>query len=175
MSTVKKKIKLKTSKTPLNLLNELKSCIRDLYSVDPEKYIPKYTRLTCISELCIIHSEEECAQRLRLSSIRVIYEGYWLGVYVKGVVLPSTVLATKIIQERGLSAAIIITDHGVKAFLYGRDILPESVIKTYPSSRNIYAVIDHSDHEIIGFSKWDDSRKVYVNLYDLGLFLRILG
>lgn len=175
MPSEKERLELKTGKTPLKLVLKLKSTIRDLYGVDPDKYIPLNTRLTCIDSFCIIHSEIPSTRGLRLSNLRIIYEGSWLGVYVKRTALPSISLARRILQEHGLRSAILVSDQGVKAFLYGNDILPQSVIKIYPSSTGIYTVIDSSDQEVIGFSKWSSRRKVYVNIYDLGIFLRILG
>ncbi len=175
MPSEKERLKLKTGKTPLKLLLKLKLAIRDLYGVDPDKYVPLNTRLTCIDNFCVIHSEIPDARELRLSNLRIIYEGFWLGVYVKKTVLPSTSLARRILREHGLRSAILVSDQGIKAFLYGNNILPQSVIKIYPSTTGTYTVIDSSDQEVVGFSKWNSRRNVYVNIYDLGIFLRILG
>jgi hypothetical protein len=175
MPSEKERLELRTGKAPQRVVEKFKSTIRELYDVDPEEYINQGVRLTCINDFCAIHSEEISARELRLCGLRVIYEGLWLGVYTKKTVLPSTTLASRIIRERGLRSAIIVSDQGVKAFLYGNDILPESVIKKYPSKIGIYTVIDHSDNEVIGFSKWSSRKNVYVNLYDVGIFLRILG
>jgi len=171
----KKRIKLRSRRTPLKLLKKLKTIIKRLYNVNPEEYIPAITRLTCIDEFCIIHSEISSTQELRISGLRVIFEGSWLGVYTHRLITPSTLLARKIFRDQGVRAAILVAEQGVKAFLYGNDILPESVIKIYPPSIGIYAVIDCVDNEVVGFTKWSSEKGVYVNLYDLGIFLRILG
>jgi hypothetical protein len=175
MPTSKERVRLKTGKTPQRLMERLKRTVISLYGVNPEKYIPVDTRLTCINGLCIIHSEETYTSKLRVTGVRVLYEGSWLGVYTKKHVLPSTTLAARIIREYGLSSAIIVNEKAVKAFLYGNDILPESVIEIYPSSTGVYAVLDQLDHEVIGFSRWSSRRNIYVNLYDIGFFLRNLG
>lgn len=175
MPAVKKRVEFKTGKTPRRLVEGLKHTVSALYGVNPDKYIPENTRLTCIDRLCIIHSEEACASQLRLAGIRVLYEGGWLGVYTRNHVLPSTVLANSITRERGPSSAIIVSEQAVKSFLYGNDILPKSVIKIYPSTIGVYAVIDQLDQEVIGFAKWSKRKNVYVNLYDIGFFLRTLG
>jgi len=174
-SEEKKRIKLRSRRTPLRLLEKLKTTIKELYSVNPEYYIPPSTRLTCIDEFCIIHSEVSSTQELRTSGLRVIFEGTWLGVYTRGLILPSILIARRIFRDQGVQAAILVAERGVKAFLYGNDILPESVIKIYPPSRGIYAVIDGVDNEIVGFTRWSSEKRVYVNLYDLGIFLRLLG
>jgi hypothetical protein len=36
-------------------------------------------------------------------------------------------------------------------------------------------VIDSTDGAVIGFAKWNNTKAVYENVYDAGVFLRKLG
>lgn len=69
----------------------------------------------------------------------------------------------------------MVKEQGIKAFLYGNDILPESVIKVIPPLKGVYAVVDPLDEEVVGFVEWSSIKNVYANIYDAGVFLRKLG
>lgn len=172
MPSKKDEIVLKKGKVPSKILDKLRKTVEELYGVDPSKYIPLLANYVCFNEFCILYSGIKHLEKI---SATRLFEGSWIGVYYKKLVVPSVTLVKHIYAEVGTKAAVVVAEQGVKAFLYGNDVLLESVLRVIPPRKGLYAVIDSLDGEVIGFAKWDPARKVYMNVYDLGMFLRILG
>lgn len=168
-------IKLKTGRAPEKVVVKLKRTLEKLFGVDPGKYVKSPVKYTCLREdFCVLYSglltERDLDARLL-----VVYEGTWVGLYVKRLVVPSLSLTKSIYRERGVRAAIIVADPGIKAFLYGNDVLQQSVVEVLPPRLGLYAVVDQYDGEVVGFAKWNSKKRVYENVYDCGIFLRVLG
>ncbi len=146
--------------------------IRDKLGYNPDELFKPPLYYTCFNDKCIIHKGS--GKYFRATKL---YEDGWIGVIMDKHVYPSPIIYERIYHERGFRAAIIVGDRGVRAFLYGNDILPESIIREYPPLDSGVAVVDHSDHRVIGVAlrvKHEGSY-YYRNIYDLGMFLRVWG
>ncbi len=172
MPTQKKKLEFKQGRLPSKLRDRLADFVRKLYGEEFIDLIPVNLKYVCFErDLCLIYEKP-----LRgLDNLTVLFNAPWIAIYVNKHVLPSIPLVARIYREKGVRAAIVVKEQGVKAFLYGNDILVESVLKKIPPDKGVYTVIDGEDGEILGFVEWSEKKKVYVNLYDIGLFLRKLG
>jgi len=103
--------------------------------------------------------------------------------------IPSTRLF-ELAMEKGfeIGCAVVAKSQGVKAFLYGNDLLVSSVERfLHPIEKGVYvAVLDKEDMKVIGIGKFvinpeDFDRyvkegkmliPVVENIFDLGIFLR---
>lgn len=103
--------------------------------------------------------------------------------------IPSTRLF-ELAMEKGfkIGCAVVAKSQGVKAFLYGNDLLVSSVERfLHPIEKGVYvAVLDKEDMKVIGIGKFvinpeDFDRHVkegkmlipvVENIFDLGIFLR---
>ncbi len=171
MSSEKKTLKLKTGTVSKSTSEKIAKLLSELYGVNPSRYLPSVLNYTCFNEnLCIIYGS-----KLGLVNLKVLYENSWIAVYTKKRLVPSINIVRSIYSDQGVKAAIIVKEQGVKAFLYGNDILLESVLQVVPPVKKLFAVIDSADNEVIGFAAWNPRRRIYENIYDAGLFLRELG
>lgn len=92
-------------------------------------------------------------------------------------------------MNRRIRGAVVARERGARAFLYGNDLLLESVYKIYEPFRRglVVGVIDRKDMRVIGVGeattdldeamKWLKNkdyltRPVVINKFDLGVFLR---
>lgn len=171
MSPTKKVIKFRRGRPPQYVVNELKRILVDIYCASPLEFISggdiKYI---CFNDVCILYTGRD-----RLDALDVIYEGKWVGLYTKNTVAPSISVIRSIYDKHGVRAAIVVSEKALKAFLYGRDILSESVVEIIPPRGRLYSVIDPTDSEVVGFVKWSDEERVYKNIYDAGIFIRALS
>ncbi|ADV64644.1 hypothetical protein Desmu_0325 [Desulfurococcus mucosus DSM 2162] len=167
-----KMVRLKKGVAGGSIRMRLHRVLRDVYGVDPVEYVEGRLGYTCIDNVCLIYVADAAAP---LGNTPVIYMGSWVAVLVSGELAPSIPLVEKIYKDKGVRAAIIVREKGVKAFLYGNDVLPESIVEKREPVEGLVTVVDSSDHGIVGFAKWDPVRKVYRNIYDLGVYLRLLG
>jgi len=168
-NTVTPRLKYRSKPLPRKYLRRLELYIHDILRADPRKYILGEPRLTYIGETCIIH------EGLNEYPATTIYSGRWIGLLINDKPYLSPVIYEEIYRDNGFRAAVIAKEKGVKAFLYGNDLLPISVEKIYGPRRGPVAVIDKTDYRVIGVVQWDPRMRVYKNIYDLGLFLRNLG
>lgn len=172
MSSEKEIVKFKIGNVPSRRVERFKNTLRKLYGIDPEEHVGDRLQYTCLNkDLCVVYGKQHLPDVESL----VLYEDSWIALYIKKILAPSLSLIKKIYEKHGVKAAIIVSEKGVRAFLYGNDVLPQSVAKTIPPKLGLYAVIDSSDMEVLGFVKWDGKRQVYENIYDAGIFLRMLG
>jgi len=167
-----RRIKVKTGRVRGDLRRRLGKILRGIYGVDENEYLAGPLGFTCIGDICIVYS---MPSNLSVNGLTRLYMGRWVATVVNGVLTPSIPLVESIYASRGLRAAIVVAEQGVKAFLYGNDILLESIREKYEPVNQLVTVVDSSDREIIGFAKWDPRRKAYRNIFDLGLYLRLLG
>ncbi|WP_440059374.1 hypothetical protein ACSU1N_06200 [Thermogladius sp. 4427co] len=123
---------------------------------------------TCFDDTCLIYA-------LSSRAPNTIFDGAWIGVSLGGKAVLSTLLYTEVFNRVGYRAAVIASEKGVRAFLYGNDLLYESIIEIYEPIDSFIAVVDSSDKTVIGVAELDRERRVFRNIYDLGIFLRILG
>ncbi|MEM1695754.1 MAG: hypothetical protein QXJ18_03050 [Desulfurococcaceae archaeon] len=173
MSSKKKIIKLKLGRLPRKTADRIERLVSELYGVSTGDLIPKDLRYTCFEDLCIVYVHDPRIPGIL--SATEIFGGRWIALYVKGTLAPSIPLIKEIYKRTGLRAAIVVSEEGVKAFLYGNDVLPESVIELVPPSKGLYAVVDYYDKDVVGFAKWNPKKRVYENIYDIGIFIRLLG
>lgn len=173
---MKGKIKFKMGRIGKTLYTRLYNLFKNTFDVNPGEYIGIVNRdelrYLCINDLCIIHSIIAGAGEFGTNTI---YQGQWVATIVKGEITPSIPLVKKIYSSKGFRAAVLVGEKGVKAFLYGNDVLLESIIEKYEPVDGLVSIVDSSDNEIIGFAKWNPRKKVFENIYDLGIYLRILG
>ncbi|MCY0868247.1 MAG: hypothetical protein OWQ48_03335 [Desulfurococcus sp.] len=166
------KIKIRRGVAGRQLVARLYRILEEVFNARLERYISGRLEYTCINNTCIVY---EASTGFTERNLVVLYMSSWIAIVVRGEVVPSITLADRIFREKGYRATIIVGDKGVKAFLYGNDILPESIVEKHEPVDSIVAVVDSSDYEILGFAKYNPRRRIYENIYDLGVYLRILG
>jgi len=163
-----RKMRLEMNKLDDVYVGDIYTYIEKILGVDPSKYVNRELYYTCLDKYCIIH--EGCG---KVDKATLLYSGRWIGLLINSKPYLSTTLYEEIFRDKGFRAAIVVSENGVKNFLYGRDILEISVLEKYPPLDNPIAVIDHSDKNVIGVVEPEGD--FYRNIYDLGLFLRIFG
>ncbi len=166
---IEQKITYESKRLARRHLFILENYVRKSLRADPSNYIGNSLIVTCLGKTCIIHEGRNTYPATTL------YSGRWVGLIIDDYPYLSPVLYEEIYMEHGFRAAVIARDKGVKAFLYGNDLLPVSVQKVYGPKKHPLAVIDSTDHRVIGVVRWDPQKRIYRNIYDLGLFLRALG
>lgn len=143
--------------------------MRNVLDVAPDKYLCKEPEYSCFNELCIIYCSSE-AHYIHTNAL--VYGGRWIGVLIRNKPYISINIYEDVYRSGVFRASIVVSDMGCKAFLYGRDILKESIVSAHPPLNNPVAVIDNSDNRVIGVA--EPYHDVYKNIYDLGLFIRIM-
>jgi len=123
-----------------------------------------------------------------------VYAGLNLGFLTKNMFIPSPWLFEIIYKcVNTYISAVEVKERGVKAFLYGNDILLQSVEKVYPpiAKRMFVAVVDASDGRVVGVAlalygqdelqtllsrlregSEDPNKVVMKNILDIGCFVR---
>lgn len=166
-----KKINLKTGLLPQKLRMMLDEYLYEALDAEPREYLPGKLYYTCFDKLCIIHGGAG-----KYWSATRLYSGEWIGIIIHGKPYPSPIIYEKIYGSRGVRAAIVVKDKGAKAFLYGNDVLYESISRIIPPIEYPVAVIDEADDKVIGVARRAAGAKPYFqNIYDLGIFLRMFG
>lgn len=166
----KPKIKFKVLDTPLEYIEMLEKMLTDIYEADLYDYVSEKLKMLCFNDVCIIY------EPIGIEPAKItIYCGPWIAIMNRGKIAPSIPLINEIFRKKGVRGAIEVCERGIKAFLYGNDILIESIVTKYPPCDRLVAVIDHVDKEIVGFAEWDKENNVYRNIYDIGIFLRQIG
>lgn len=165
----KEKVLFKHGFLRLELVEEIRSYFLNVLEVEPSIYLCDEPRFTCFNEICVVY----CSSIQRtIPDKALIYSGDWLGVLIHGKPYVSPSVYENVFMKKGYRASIFVSDKGCKAFLYGRDILKESIVSAYPPLNNPVAVVDASDHKVIGVA--EPGGELFKNVYDLGLFLRVL-
>jgi ribosome biogenesis protein Nip4 len=172
MPAKEEKISLSRRSLTVRELRILRNMIRD-YGGDPGKIISGRPGLICMGEVCLISE----ASTRRYERATLLYKGRWLGVIYRGSILPSTEIVEEIFREKGPRNAIVVSDEGIKRFLYGRDVFPRNITRTIPPATGTLAVIDEADNSVVGFARLEciHGRRLYRNLFDLGVFIRRMG
>ncbi len=180
---------------------EVGGCVEQLYRElerafkreELERCMPKRLRATCriYPGLCLVIGREDVAAPAPLPGFEPLYMGEIVGIEVEGSVYPSPWLFERLYTCTGrIRSAVEAEQQGVKAFLYGNDLLVASVRKIYGPFRKgqVVAVIDPLDSRVIGVARAAmDLREVErarshgrtldvvaENIFDLGWFLRRL-
>ncbi len=156
-------------KLPYKIRSILNYYIREILQVNPTKYIGHEQYLACFDKYCFIHQGSG-----KFDGATLLFSGKWIGIVIGNKPYLSPLIYEEIYNDlREFRAAIIVKEKGVKNFLYGNDILPASIIKEYEPTNTIVAVVDEKDYSVIGVAKpIGINKKVYKNIYDIGLFLR---
>lgn len=152
------------------IMGVLKRFIRRKLGYDPDRLFKGSLAYTCFNNKCFIYQNGP-----GFNGASLLYSGLWIGVLLDNKPYLSPVIYERIYSEKGFRAAIVVGEKGVKAFLYGNDVLEQSIIRKYPPLDGPLAVIDASDHSVIGVVEPAKQRGVYRNIYDLGMFLREWG
>lgn len=163
-------VEIKRGIVDQRILDVLKRFIRRKLGYDPDRLLRGKLAYTCFNSKCFIYQDG-----LRFDGASLLYSGLWVGVLLDNKPYLSPVIYERIYSEKGIRAAVVIGEKGVKAFLYGNDVLEQSIIKKYPPLDGPLAVIDASDYSVIGVAEPAKQRGVYRNIYDLGMFLREWG
>jgi len=165
----RRRIKFANNPAPAEHVEALKKYILGAFNAELDLLVEVgELKETCFNNLCLIYQGTT-----ELS--RVVFSGGLVGIVKDGHVVPSPQLYTKLFQRFGWRSCVVATDKGVKAFLYGNDLLLESVAEIYPPVDSYVAVLDYYDYNVIGVAKWDEPSKVFKNVFDLGVYLRKLG
>lgn len=149
--------------------------------------IPQKLGITCnlYPRICIVTAID------REPGLKHLYIGAPVGIVIKGEIYPYPDLLQKIYECTGeIRSAVEAGPQGVRAFLYGNDLLAASVKKIYrPFGRgDIVGVIDTEDGRVIGVGRASldpeeilraraagrNTEAAVENVFDLGWFLRIL-
>ncbi|RLG81568.1 MAG: hypothetical protein DRO13_00780 [Thermoprotei archaeon] len=166
-----RKIRVRAGVLAKNYIALISSYLREKLCVNPSRYIKYPLHYTCFNDICIVHEETG-----KYYSVTLLYSGQWIGVMRGSGVYLSPLLYERVYSDNGYRAAIVVAERGVKNFLYGKDILAESIVEKYPPLDNPVAVLDEYDYRVIGVA--EPSRRmgnVFKNVYDLGIFLRELS
>jgi len=165
----RRKIKFVSKPSPAEHIEALKKYVGRAFNAELDLLVEVgELKETCFNDLCLIFQGIT-----ELSG--AVFSGELVGIVKEGHVVPSPQLYTKLFQRFGWRSCVVATDKGVKAFLYGNDLLLESVAEIYPPVDNYVAVLDYYDYNVIGVAVWDESSKVFKNVFDLGVYLRKLG
>ncbi|MET1160307.1 MAG: hypothetical protein ABWW65_05045 [Thermoprotei archaeon] len=167
---MEKRIRFRFGKLGKNPSLNLLEYIEKVLGTNPTDYFKLPLYYICLNDLCIVHEKSG-----KIDGVSLIYTGNWIGVLVGDDVYLSPQLYEKIYSRTGYRAAIVVSEKGIKNFLYGKDVLEESVLKKYPPLDNPVAVIDSYDNRVVGVAIPIRERRIYKNVYDLGIFLRRLG
>ncbi|MEM2204447.1 MAG: PUA domain-containing protein [Sulfolobales archaeon] len=151
------------------------------------KCIPQRFKITCnlYPGICIVTAIESEID------LKYMYAGSPVGIIINGEIYPYPGLLQEIYRCTGdTRSAVEAGSQGVKAYLYGNDLLVASVEKIYRPFRrgDIVGVIDPSDRRVIGVGRalldpreilrakamGRDTEAAVENIFDLGWFLRVL-
>ncbi len=174
MSANKRRVKFSVKPLPAELFRELKSYLGENLGVDYREFISGELWLTCLGKNCIIYN----SMGRRFYGLTLLYSDGWIGVWRKGAVAPSPRIYEEAYNRYGLRAALIPKPAGLKAFLYGNDILEISIDREIPPLNGPVAVVDPADNRVVGAAVKSRDRKgrvYYRNIYDLGMFVREWG
>jgi len=161
---------LKVFPAPAKWLSRLKALTKRLWMIDLDEFLCGHNYATCFDRECLLWSTSR-----ELVEARIIYEGSWIGLFHGKRLLPSTALVEKIFEKNYLRAAIVVSSKASELFLYGRDVFESSIVMKYGPVDSIVAVLEPEEKSVIGFASYDASCRCFRNLYDLGIFLRLLG
>lgn len=143
-----------------------------------------------VDRVCLVPRDISSIISSDLNNVDVIGSGTIIGWIKRGVTFVPSVHLFNVVKEKGfnLGCSVIAKPQGVKAFLYGKDLLALSVEQfLHPIEKGMYvAVIDPEDMVVIGIGRLviDPSElgillnegKVLVvaveNVFDLGVLLR---
>ncbi len=177
-----KHLRYKVIKADKNIIYGLKTMFK-LLRVEYRDFVKCRPYIYILGDLGILSCSEYGAKYFNAS---IVYSGEWLGIVVDNRVYLSTIVYEGVYKYLGeYRAAITVSEHGVKSFLYGNDLFASSVVEYYEPIYNPVAVIDSSDNRVIGVAepmvsenelinalKKGLEKPVYKNIYDLGFFIR---
>ncbi|MGC9148239.1 MAG: PUA domain-containing protein [Sulfolobales archaeon] len=146
----------------------------------------KYRELYAISKNFLDYINETLVSK----RIKIISLGLFIGFVRENRFIPSPQFLEELyLLSRRIRGAIVAKEKGVKAFLYGNDLLYESIHRIYEPFKRGYVVgvIDKYDMRVIGvgiaaadleeIKEWINKtdfrlKPVVYNEFDLGFFLR---
>jgi ribosome biogenesis protein Nip4 len=182
-------------KIEIKIIEDLIEAISKILSREEiERCMPKNLRVSCkiYQGICIVSSSPEFVNE-GISQLKVepLFMGKIVGVSLNNKVYPSPWLLEDLYECIGeIRSAVEAEQQGVKAFLYGNDLLVASVGKIYGRFRrgDIIAIIDPIDGKVIGVaramlnpseiaiarSRGEQSDLAAKNIFDLGWLLRKL-
>jgi len=177
-----KHLRYKVKKADKNIIYGLKTMFK-LLGVGYRDFVKCRPYIYILGNLGILSCSGYGAKYFNAS---IVYSGEWLGIVVDNRVYLSTIVYERVYRYLGeYRAAITVSEHGVKTFLYGNDLFASSVIEYYEPIYNPVAVIDSFDNRVIGVAEPMVSEKelinalkkglekpIYKNIYDLGFFIR---
>lgn len=151
----------------------------------------KTTLLLCTNKLTEVYVLSEALTKIvdevTAHGITPYSAGLYLGRLRKGAprFIPSTNILQEIYRETGeLVNALVVTEEGLKPFLYGGDILRKSVVGCYPPVRRGDVVAILGTDKIVyglGLSKIDSCEELEKkreldeaasNIFDVGWYIR---
>lgn len=182
---------VKCFESPDDLRRQLIYELSSIFQCNIVEALTPYERLIICSG---IFSEAYFVSDALLEVVKMLWERgrnpYCVGVYAgrirkhKPYIVPSITLANIIFSKLGTyTNSVVVSEDGLKPFLYGKDVLKASVIKTYPKLiPNGYAFIVGPDGQVygLGIAKVSDeelpqlnnNEVVVRNVFDVGWYLR---
>jgi len=147
-------------KIEIKIIEDLIEAISKILSREEiERCMPKNLRVSCkiYQGICIVSSSPEFVNE-GISQLKVepLFMGKIVGVSLNNKVYPSPWLLEDLYECIGeIRSAVEAEQQGVKAFLYGNDLLVASVGKIYGRFRrgDIIAIIDPIDRKVIGVAR----------------------
>lgn len=137
---------------------------------------------TCFNNFCIIFEDRG------FNDLNMIFKGRWVAGIVGEEVFISPWLYDIIYKQFGRRACIVVDGKGLEVFLYGGDLFASSIREYYEPIDNNVAVLDCRDNNVIGVAKplvkGHELRKlikervdkpVFKNIFDLGMYIRLVG
>ena len=176
------------------IVKEVTKYLRRLFSNDYLRCInlsEGYLLINEFNELFYVSDERLINVLNDVWVLKPLAAGFHIGWFFRGAeFIPSPALLEHLYSCLGvIRGAVEVSDLGVKAFLYGNDILLQSVIKIYkPIEKGMYvSIVDHLDKHVIGigrskygyrelrklmkFKELEKTLEVVSNVFDLGRYL----
>lgn len=178
-------------KCPEDVGSRIRSELQSLFQVDVVGLLNPYSMLVLCTAL---FTEAYLVSDELLSIIKKLWSAsrnpYSAGIYLgrlrrrKPCLIPSTMLASAVFSRLGRYVnSVVVSDSGLKPFLYGRDVLKASVIKAYPK------ILEGNPTFVLGIDGYvygvgiaaassedlerlNESEVVVKNVFDVGWYLR---
>ncbi len=172
---------VKCFECPEDLRIKILSELHMLFQNDVAELLKPYSRLIICSAL---FAESYLISDKLMKAVTKLWgvsrNPYCAGIYLgrlrrsKPYLIPSAMLASAVFSKLGSYVnSVVVSESGLKPFLYGKDILKASVIKTYPKivSGN-YTFVLGSDGYVYGVGIAEVSGEEVGGLKDLDLVVR---
>lgn len=162
----------------------IKNYLENILSVDTSSINLSLDKLvkTCFNDFCIIFEDRG------FNDLNTIFKGRWVAGIVNEKIFISPWLYDIIYKQFGRRACIVVDGKGLEVFLYGEDLFASSIKEYYEPIDNDVAVLDYRDDNVLGVAKplvkghelkklikEGVNKPVFKNIFDLGIYIRLVG